>query len=218
MSIKIIIADDHAIMRKGLRLLIEKQSDMEIIGEAENGRAAVQLANELKPDIVIMDVTMPDLNGIEAARQIVGKIDNVKVIALSMHSGREFVLDMLKAGVSGYILKESLPEELARAIHLVAANKNYLDPEIAGIAMDQHVKKTSSRPDGSVEAKLTDREREVLQLLAEGKTTKTIASQLYVSTKTIDTHRRQIMKKLNMHSLPELTKYAIRMGLTSLED
>ena len=218
MSIKIIIADDHAIMRRGLRLLIEKQSDMEVIGEAENGRAAVHLANELKPDIVIMDVTMPDLNGIEAARQMVGKIENVRVIARSMHSGREFELDMLKAGVSGYILKESLPEELARAIHLVAANKNYLDPEITGIAMDQHVKKTSSRPDGSVAAKLTDREREVLQLLAEGKTTKTIASQLYVSTKTIDTHRRQIMKKLNMYSLPELTKYAIRMGLTSLED
>ena len=175
------------------------------------------MAHKLKPDIVVMDVSMPDLNGIEATRQIVGRIEGVKVVALSMHSGREYVMDMLQAGVSGYILKESCPEDLARAINLVAAGKTYLDPEIADVAIETAVNPRfdADRPRAE---ELTNREREVLQLLAEGKTTKQIAACLFVSTKTIDTHRRQIMKKLNLDSLPELTKYAIRAGLTSLGD
>ena len=215
MSIRIVLADDHNILREGLRLLIEKQADMEVVGEAENGRTAVELAHKLKPDIVVMDISMPDLNGIEATRQIVGRIEGVKVVALSMHSGREYVMDMLQAGVSGYILKESCPEDLARAIHLVAAGKTYLDPEIAEVAIETAVNPRSDADRPRAE-ELTNREREVLQLLAEGKTTKQIAALLFVSTKTIDTHRRQIMKKLNLDSLPELTKYAIRAGLTSL--
>ncbi|KPK77836.1 MAG: hypothetical protein AMJ79_01930 [Phycisphaerae bacterium SM23_30] len=216
MSIKIVLADDHSIMREGLRLLIEKHPDLEVVGEADNGRKAVELAHELKPDIVVMDVSMPDLNGMEATRQIVGKVEGVRVVALSMHSGREYVMDMLQAGVSGYILKESCPEELARAIRLVAAGKTCLDPEITGVAIDTAVHPGAGAERPRVE-ELTSREREVLQLLAEGKTTKQIAGRLFVSTKTIDTHRRQIMKKLNLESLPELTKYAIRAGLTSLE-
>jgi len=216
MSIKIVIADDHSIMREGLRLLIEKEGDMEVIGEAENGRRAVEMAETLKPDIIVMDVSMPDLNGIEATRQIVGRIEGIKVIALSMHSGREFVMDMLQAGVSGYILKESCPEELARAIRLVASGKTCLDPEITNLAIDTAVHPQADR-EHPVAEELTRREREVLQLLAEGKTTKQIAGQLFLSTKTVDTHRRQIMKKINVDSLAELTKYAIRMGLTSLD-
>jgi len=216
MSIKIVIADDHSIMREGLRLLIEKEGDMEVIGEAENGRRAVEMAASLKPDIIVMDVSMPDLNGIEATRQIVGKIEGVKVIALSMHSGREFVMDMLQAGVSGYILKESCPEELARALRLVASGKTCLDPEITNLAIDTAVHPQADREHPVVE-ELTRREREVLQLMAEGKTTKQIAGQLFVSTKTVDTHRRQMMKKINVDNLAELTKYAIRMGLISLD-
>ena len=215
MNIKIVIADDHSIMREGLRLLIEKEGDMEVIGEAENGRRAVEMAASLKPDIIVMDVSMPDLNGIEATRQIVGKIEGVKVIALSMHSGREFVMDMLQAGVSGYILKESCPEELARAIRLVASGKTCLDPEITNLAIDTAVHPLVDREHSAI-AELTRREREVLQLLAEGKRTKQIAGQLFLSTKTVDTHRRQIMKKINVDSLAELTKFAIRIGLTSL--
>ena len=216
MSIRIVLADDHSIMREGLRLLIERHPDLEVVGEADNGRKAVELAHELKPDIVVMDVSMPDLNGMEATRQIAGKVEGVRVVALSMHSGREFVMDMLQAGVSGYILKESCPEELARAIRLVAAGKTCLDPEITDVAIDTAVHPEAGAEHPRVE-ELTSREREVLQLLAEGKTTKQIAGRLFVSTKTIDTHRRQIMKKLNLDSLPELTKYAIRAGLTSLE-
>ncbi len=215
MNIKIVIADDHPIMRQGLRYLIEKQPDMEIAGEAENGQLAVELAEKHRPDVVIMDISMPELNGIEAAAKIVGKMANVKVLALSMHSGREFVLKALNSGVSGYILKESLPEELVKAIRLIATDKNYLDPEIAGIAMEQQSWKKTCSANSSVKS-LTNRETEVLQLLAEGKTTKEIAAQLYVSTKTIDTHRRQIMAKLDLHSLADLTKYAIKTGLTSL--
>ncbi len=216
MSIKIVIADDHSIMREGLRLLIEKEEDMEVIGEAENGRRAVEMAETLKPDIIVMDVSMPDLNGIEATRQIVGRIEGIKVIALSMHSGREFVMDMLQAGVSGYILKESCPEELARAIRLVASGKTCLDPEITNLAIDTAVHPQVDR-EHSVDDELTRREREVLQLMAEGKTTKQIAGQLFLSTKTVDTHRRQMMKKISVDSLAELTKYAIRMGFTSLD-
>ena len=217
MSIRIVLADDHNILREGLRLLIEKQEDMEVVGEAENGRTAVELAYKLKPDIVVMDVSMPDLNGIEATRQIVGRIEGVKVVALSMHSGREYVMDMLQAGVSGYILKESCPEDLARAIRLVSTGKTYLDPEIAEVAIDTAVnpRSVADRPKAE---ELTRREREVLQLLAEGNSTKQIAARLFVSPKTIDTHRWHIMKKLNLDSLPELTKYAIRAGLTSLGD
>jgi len=216
MSIKIVIADDHSIMREGLRLLIEKEGDMEVIGEAENGRRVVELAEKLKPDIIVMDVSMPDLNGIEATRKIVGKIAGVKVIALSMHSGREFVIDMLQAGVSGYILKESCPEELARAIRLVSSGKTCLDPEITNLAIDTAVHPHADWEHPKVE-ELTHREREVLQLLAEGKTTKQIAGKLFLSTKTVDTHRRQIMKKIKVESLAELTKFAIRLGLTSLD-
>ncbi len=215
MSIKILIADDHKIFREGLRALIEKQPGMEIIDEVENGRKAIQLVRELLPDVVIMDIAMPNLNGIEATRQIVVKAPSVKVIALSMHSDKRFVVEMLKAGASGYLLKDCAFEELAHAIRAVRINKTYLSPKITEIMIKDYVclfPKTKL----SVSSILTPRQREVLQLLSEGKTTSQTAQDLQVSVKTVETYRQQIMDKLDIHSIAELTKYAIREGLTSL--
>ena len=216
MSIKIVLADDHKIIRQGLRSLLEKETDMEVIAEADNGQKAVRLARTLSPDVVIIDVAMPDLNGIEAARQIIAEVDRIKVIALSMHSDRRFVAEMLKVGVSGYLLKDCAFEELSGAIRAVAANKTYLSPGIAGIVVDDYIRYLP-RTQHSSSHLLTAKEREVLQLLTEGKTTKEVAFNLEVSVKTVETHRQQIMKKLGLHSIAQLTKYAIREGLTSLE-
>ena len=217
MSVRILLADDHGIIRQGLHSLLEKQADMEVIAEAEDGRRALDLVQELLPDIVIMDVTMPNLNGVDATRQIVDRFLEVKVIALSIHSNRRFITDMLKAGASGYILKECLFDELVRAIRTVIAGSIYLSPRIASIVIDDYVSIMPDDDEAPISSVLTEREREVLQLLAEGKSTKQIALALHVSTKTIEVNRRQIMEKLNIHSVAELTKYAVREGLTSLE-
>jgi DNA-binding NarL/FixJ family response regulator len=215
MALKILLVDDHQIVRQGLRTLLEKEPDMEVAAEAEDGRAAVRLAREVSPQVVIMDVAMPDLNGIEATRQIVAECPGVKVIALSMHADRRFVSNMLKAGASGYLLKDSAFEELARAIRAVAADKVYLSPEVSDIVIRDYVK--GPQEEVSVYSLLTPREREVLQLLAEGKATREIADRLHVSVKTVETHRQQIMTKLELRSVAELTKYAIREGLSSLD-
>jgi DNA-binding NarL/FixJ family response regulator len=216
MSIRILLADDHTIIRQGLRSLLEKQPDIEVVGEAEDGQKAMALILELKPDIVIMDITMPNLNGIDATRKIVGEFGGTKVIALSMHSSRRFVTEMLKAGASGYILKECMFDELIKAIRSVLEGKIYLGPRITGVVVEDYVKRLSE-PYQAEEPELTAREREVLQFLAEGKSTKQVAQQLHVSTKTIESNRRNIMDKLDIHSVAELTKYAIREGLTPLE-
>ena len=216
MSIGILIAEDHAIVREGLRSLIEKQPDMEIVCEAEDGRTAVESARELLPDVVVMDITMPNLNGVEATRQIINEFPQIKVIALSIHSNRRFVADMLGAGASGYVLKECLFDELVQAIHAVVAGESYLSSRITGVVVDDYVKRLSTIADSPLSS-LTSREREVLQLISQGKTTKQIALNLHVSTKTIEANRRQVMEKLDVHSIAELTKYAVREGLTSLE-
>jgi DNA-binding NarL/FixJ family response regulator len=216
MSIKILLTDDHAIIRQGLRSLLEKQPDIEVVAEAEDGREAFELVRKLLPDIVVMDVSMPNLNGIEATRHIHREFPAVKVIALSMHSNRRFVGDMLKAGAAGYILKEGLFDELVQAIHAIENGDIYLSPRVTGVVVDDYVNRLSRTGD-SLLATLTSREREVLQLVAEGKSTKQIASDLHVSIKTIEANRRQIMDKLDIHSIAELTKYAIREGLTTLE-
>jgi len=217
MSIKILIADDHKIFRDGLRALIEKQLGMELIGEVENGRKAIQLVQELLIDIIVMDIAMPDLNGIEATRQILAKAPSIKVIALSMHSDKRFVVEMLRAGASGYLLKDCAFEELAHAIRAVRANRTYLSPKIADMMIKDCVRLL---PIGelSVFSVLTPRQRQALQLLSEGKKTSQIALNLQVSVKTVETYRQQIMDKLDIHSIAELTKYAIREGLTSLQD
>jgi len=217
MTIRVLIADDHKIMLAGLRSLLEKQSDLEVVGEAENGRKAVQMAHEKKPDVVVMDVSMPDLNGIEATIQIRESLPETRVIALSMHSDKRFVMGMLRAGAVGYLLKDCASQELANAIAQVAVGKKYLSPEITGVVIDDFLKGGTPEEDEAVASVLSAREREVLQLIAEGWSTKQIASHLYVSIKTIETHRRQIMKKLDLHSIADLTKYAIREGLTSVE-
>jgi two-component system response regulator NreC len=216
MSIKIVLADDHKVMRDGLRALIEQQTGMEVVAEAENGRSALKLACELAPDIVVMDINMPDLNGIEATRRIKAEAPGVKVIAFSMHSDRRFVSEMLKAGASGYLLKHCAFEELARAIREVSGNRTYLSPQIAGTVVEEYLEQVSARdlPDAPA---LTAREREVLQLIAEGVSTKKIADRLYVSVKTVESHRHNIMEKLGLRTTAELTKYAIREGLTSLD-
>lgn len=216
MSIRILLAEDHTIVREGLRSLIEKQPDMEIVGEAEDGRTAIELVQELSPEIVIMDITMPNLNGVEATRHITSEFPQVKVIALSIHSNRRFVTDMLGAGAAGYILKECLFDELVQAIQAVSAGNSYLSPRITSVVVEDYVNHLAAIADSPLAA-LTSRERQVLQLVAEGKSTKQIALELHVSTKTIEANRRQIMQKLDLHSVAELTKYALREGLTSLE-
>jgi len=216
MNIKILVADDHKIVRDGLRTLIEKENGMEVIAEAEDGRAAVKQAKKLLPDIVIMDITMPDLNGIDATRAIFEEAPGVKVIALSMHSDRRFVSGMLEAGASAYLLKDSAFEELATAIRAVVANQIYLSPKIADIVVRRFVSKSAST-ERSAFTELTKREREVLQLLAEGVSTKEIAGRLNLSVKTVETHRANTMDKLDIHTISKLVKYAIREGLTSLE-
>ena len=215
MGIRILLADDHGIIRQGLRSLLEKEPDMQVVAEAEDGRKAIELVNECSPDIVIMDITMPNLNGVEATRQITAEYSKSKVIALSIHSNRRFVADMLKAGASGYILKECLSDELVQAIRTVSGGGRYLSPRITDVVIDDYVKRLSTSAESRLTS-LTGRERQVLQLLAEGKSTKQIAIDLHVSAKTIEANRRRIMEKLDIHSIAELTKYAVREGLTSL--
>jgi two-component system response regulator NreC len=217
MSLTILIVDDHKILRQGLRTLLAREADMEVLAEAEDGREAVRLVRELSPQVVIMDVGMPDLNGIEATRQILQESPETKVIALSMHSDRRFVTNMIKAGASGYLLKDSAFEELATAIRVVMARKTYLSHEIAHVVIKDYVQGGGSKDDQSVFSVLSPREREVLQLMAEGKTNRQIAETLNVSLKTVETHRQQIMNKLEIHNIVELTKYAIREGLASLD-
>jgi len=216
MSTKVLIADDHKIVREGLKALIDKQESMQVVAEADNGLEAVRLARKLQPDVVIMDLGMPQMNGIEATREVTAREPGIKVIALSMHSDKRFVLQMIKAGASGYLLKDSAFEELITAIKTVVSNQSYLSPKITDVVIKDYLQ-TLSKGDVSAFSVLTAREREVLQLLAEGRSTKEIAASLNVSVKTVETHRQQIMDKLNIRSVAELTKYAIREGLTSLE-
>ena len=215
MKVRILLADDHKIIRDGLRSLLQKEADFEVVAEAEDGQTAVRTAQELLPDVVIMDIGMPDLNGIEATRQIQAKGDDVKVLALSMHSDRRFVAEMLKAGASGYLLKDSDFAELAQAIRVIVRGGTYLPPSLTNLLVQNYVRKPVGE-EASVFSVLTAREREVLQLMAEGKSTKLLAAHLHISMKTVETHRQNIMEKLDIHSVAELTKYAIREGLTSL--
>jgi DNA-binding NarL/FixJ family response regulator len=229
---KVLLADDHRIVREGLKSLLQSQPDLEVVAEAADGRQAVEMARNLSPDVVVMDVAMPQLNGIEATRQLACQDPAMKIVALSMHSDRRFVSEALKAGASGYVLKDGAFDELISAIRSVVADRVYLSPRVAGAVVDDYVRRLpDGRRDGaphpgtddphdarrSAFDALTPREREVLQLMAEGYATKEVAHRLHVSVKTVETHRRQIMEKLDLHSVAELTKYAIREGLTTLE-
>lgn len=215
MSIRVLLVDDHTIMREGLRLLLEKMPDVEVVSEAEDGFQAIELAKSLVPDIVVMDVGMAGLNGIEATNLILAENPDVKVIALSVYSDRQYILGMLKAGASGYVLKAAAGKELFQAIEAVAKNKKYISSQIADIVIDGYIEKISA-PNKSARTELGSRERQVLQLLSEGMSSADIASRLSIAVKTVETHRRNIMRKLNIHSVAKLTKYAIREGLTEL--
>jgi DNA-binding NarL/FixJ family response regulator len=215
MSVRIIIADDHAIVRDGLTRAFDQEQDIEVIGQAGNGLATMDLARELSPDLVIMDIAMPDLNGIEATRQIVSASPNTKVIALSMHSSNRYVREMFKAGASGYLLKDCAFDELLEAIRTVAQGKTYVSPSVGDIVVQDFVHGTGG--EASAFSALTTRERQVLQLLAEGNTTKQVALSLHISPKTVEAHRLRVMNKLNIDNIAQLTKYAIQEGLTMPE-
>ncbi len=214
---KILLADDHKLMREGLRMLLEKLGRITIIGEADNGVSAVRMARDLKPDLVLMDIAMPDLNGIEATRRIMTEAPGVKVIALSMHADKRFVRHMFAAGAAGYVLKGSAFEEVAAAIKTVAAGRIYISPKITDQVLAEYAKQLIKLSAGE-ESPLSSREREVLQMLAEGKSSRKIAERLHISITTVDTHRKHIMDKLGFRSIAELTKYAIREGLTPLDE
>jgi two-component system, NarL family, response regulator NreC len=206
--IRILLADDHAVVRQGFKMILGAQPDMEIVGEAANGREAVELAEQLKPDIVVMDVAMPELNGIEATRRLVGALPHARVIALSMHKDSVYVREILRAGARGYLLKDSGAEDLVRAIRAVAGGESWLSPAVSNAVLDDYRRHVTNPID-----LLTSREREVLQMLAEGKTNKEVAVVLNLSVYTVDAHRGRIMEKLNLHSINELVRFAVRNGM-----
>jgi DNA-binding NarL/FixJ family response regulator len=214
MSIRVLIADDHAILRHGLARALEQEKDIELVGQAGDGRSAMELARERTPDVVVMDVGMPDLNGIEATRAIRRDVPQTRVIALSMHSANRYVREMFKAGAAGYLLKDGGFDELTEAIRLVAKGQTYISPAVSDTVLQSVIVDPKNEEAGAFSV-LTAREREVLQLVAEGHATKRIAKRLHVSPKTVEAHRLRIMRKLDIDNVAQLTKYAIQEGLTS---
>jgi len=213
---KILIADDHGIVRQGLKSLLQSRLNLEVVGEAEDGEAAVKMVKDLKPDVVIMDITMPNLNGVEATRLIREENPNVKIVALSMHPEKHIVREILEAGASAYVLKSYLFDELSRALDAVLADQRYLSPRITDVVLQDYVRQPGA---GKTEdlPRLTARDRQIIQMLAEGKSIKQIALALHISPKTADASRRKILQKLGVASMADLVKFAVREGITSLE-
>jgi two-component system response regulator NreC len=207
-AIRILLADDHAVVRQGFKMILNAQADMEIVGEAGNGREAVDLVETLKPDVVVMDVAMPELNGIEATRRVSEVSPHTRIIALSMHKDSVYVREVLRAGARGYLLKDSGAGDLVSAVRAVARGEGYLSPAVSNAVLDDYRRHVTNPID-----LLSSREREVLQMLAEGKTNKEIAAILNLSVYTVDAHRGRIMEKLNLHSINELVRFAVRNGL-----
>lgn len=216
MGIKVLLVDDHKLVREGIRKILEMEPSIEVVGETDNGRLATQLAKQLAPEVVVMDISMPEMNGIDAIRQITSEMPEVRCVVLSMHATPQFVTQALGAGAKGYVLKNAAVSELLEAVTTVSGNAVYLSPAVAGvIAHDYRNRYSETQP--VAEISISSRERQILQLFAEGKNTKQIAFILDLSVKTVESHRSNIMKKLNLHSLADLIKYAIRQGITSLE-
>jgi RNA polymerase sigma factor (sigma-70 family) len=211
--IRILLADDHTVVRDGLRALVEKQPDMAVIGEAADGRDTLRLAEEQSPDVVIMDIAMPHMNGIEATRRIVASKPQTAVLILSMHQDESYVLRSLKAGAKGYLLKDSVRSDVIEAIRAVVQGRSFLTRKVSRILQEDYVREMERRGLEDSYDLLTDREREILQLIAEGKTNKEVASMLNISLTTVETHRTHILQKLNLHSIPELILYAVRKGI-----
>jgi two-component system response regulator NreC len=214
----VLLAEDHTIVRKGLRALLDDEADIEVVGEAQDGREALQMVDRLRPDVVLMDISMPALNGLEATRQIKARLSDARVLVLTRHANEEYVYQILRAGASGYVVKQAAPTELVLAIHAVYRGDTFLSPSISGKVVEEYVR----RAEAMVSSKdsydrLTPREREVLQLIAEGHTGPEIAEMLHVSVKTVGHHRTNLMDKLDIHSTAGLTQYAIRKGVIHLE-
>lgn len=214
-KIRILLADDHQLMRSGIRLMLERESDLSVVGEACDGREAVALAKSLRPDVVVMDIGMANLNGIEAAQQMTQNRPEVAIVMLSMHSDESYVLRALKAGARGYLLKDSAEADLIKAVHAVAGGKSFFSPSVSKVLLDDYVRKLKRSGADDAYDLLTPREREVLQLVAEGKSNKDIANLLNLSVYTVESHRSNLMEKLNLRGLPELILYAVRRGIIS---
>ena len=215
MGIRILLADDHTVMRSGLRLLLERQPGFEVVGEAADGRQAVELAASEKPDVVVMDIAMPHLNGVEATRQIVNRAPLTAVVILSMHSDESYVIRTLKAGARAYLLKDSAESDLIGAIHAITVGKSFFSPLVRRILKEDYMHQLAEMGAEDTYELLTTREREVLQLVAEGQSNKEVANLLNLSLYTVETHRTHILQKLNIHSVPELILYAVRKGIIS---
>jgi DNA-binding NarL/FixJ family response regulator len=213
--ITILLADDHAVMRTGLRLVLERQADFEVVGEASDGREAVAMAQKLLPDVLVMDIGMPNLNGIEAVRQVAATAPQVAVVILSMHSDESYVLRALKAGAKAYLLKESAEADLIGAIRAVSSGKAFFSPAVSRMLVEDYVRQLQDREIEDSYELLTTREREILQLIAEGKSNKEVAAILNLSLYTVETHRGNLMEKLGLHTVPELILYAVRKGVIS---
>jgi DNA-binding NarL/FixJ family response regulator len=214
-KIRVLLADDHTLMRRGLRLIVEQQPDLVVVGEAEDGRQAVALSASLKPDVAVLDIGMPNLNGIEAAKQITDGESGTAVVILSMHADETYILRALKAGARGYLLKDSAESDLVRAIRSVAEGKSFFSPAVSKVMLEDYVKKLQRTGSEDSYDLLTPREREILQLIAEGKSNKEVANLLHLSVYTVETHRANIMEKLKLKSVPELILYAVRKGIIS---
>lgn len=211
--IRVLLAEDHTIVRKGLRSLLDDEADIQVIGEAEDGRQAVEEVERLLPDVVLMDITMPGLNGLEAARRIKKRFPEVKVVVLTMHANEEYIFQVLRAGASGYLVKQAAPAELVWAIQAVHRGDSFLSPSISRKVIEDYTRRAEATEVRDSFDRLTGREREVLQLIAEGHTNREIAELLHLSAKTVETHRAHLMGKLDIHNVAELTQYAIRRGV-----
>jgi two-component system, NarL family, response regulator NreC len=212
-EIRILLADDHTVMRAGLRLLLERERDMTVVGEAADGRQAVDLADSQNPDVAVIDIAMPNLNGIEATRQIAGKHPHTAVVILSMHSDESYVIRALKAGARAYLLKDSAEADLIGAVRAVREGKSFFSPAVSKMLLEDYVRRLEQRGQEDSYELLTNREREILQLLAEGKSNKEVAALLNVSLYTVETHRSHILQKLGLHTVPDLILYAVRKGI-----